>query len=233
MKPTQAQFEAYQQLFDYFNKTLFDDSLPDCILSFSRRRSSSHTLFTAEQWQEASGGARPEISLNLKQMVEAEMIEVMATLVREMVHLWQEQFGHPGRKGYYNREWADKMAAIGLIPSDTGEPGGKRTGQGIRHYIEEGGRFERAFAALPAAYRWPFSPRAVWEEGEGGYSEKVMYQCVGCGVKVWGKSGLGLVCECGQVFEAEGGPSQPGLAEKVYRILAEQYALMSARGQVQ
>lgn len=50
-----------------------------------------------------------------------------------------------------------------------------------------------------------------------------MYQCGGCGVKVWGKEGLGLVCECSEVFESERGESRPGLGKKVYRILAERY----------
>ena len=35
------------------------------------------------------------------------------------------------------------MGAIGLIPSDTGAPGGKQTGQKVSHYIAGGGRFER------------------------------------------------------------------------------------------
>ena len=70
----------------------------------------------------------PEISLNLKQLGESEPIDVMATLVRQMVHLWQESYGQPSQKGYYNREWAKKMTEIGLIPSATGQPGGKHTG---------------------------------------------------------------------------------------------------------
>ena len=76
-------------------------------------------------------------------MGEGEPIEVMATLVRQMVHLWQETYGQPSSKWYFNREWAEKMAGIGLIPSATGLPGGKRTGQGIKHYIEAEGRFEQ------------------------------------------------------------------------------------------
>jgi hypothetical protein len=223
MKPTQAQFAAYQQLFDYFNRTLFDSSLPDCMLSFSRRRRSSHTLFTAGQWREEAGSATPEISLNLKQMSEGEPLEIMATLVREMVHLWQEQYGQPSWNGYYNREWAAKMVEVGLIPSATGETGGQQTGQGIKHYIEVAGRFAQAYREMPATYLWPFRPAALESEKSGGYSEKMMYQCVGCGVKVWGKNGLGLVCECGQVFANETGEMKAGLGEKVYHILAEHY----------
>lgn len=224
MRPTRTQFAAYQQLFDYFNHRLFENSLADCMLSFSRRRSSSHTLFTAEQWREEAGPATAEISLNLKQLSEGEPMEVVATLVRQMVHLWQERYGSPSRNGYFNREWAEKMETTGLIPSATGLPGGRRTGQGIRHYIETEGRFARAYREMPPTYLWPFLPTAFAKD-KNGTSRKVMYRCAGCGIRVWGKGGLGLVCECGGIFTDAAGEAKTGLREKVYRILAEQYAV--------
>jgi hypothetical protein len=74
---------------------------------------------------------------------------------------------------------------------------------------------------MPASCLWPFRP-AAHEESEK-YTVKVMYRCVGCRTKVWGKGGLGLVCECGNVFVGETGEIKVGLAEKIYTILAEQY----------
>ena len=62
-------------------------------------------------------------------------IEWHSTLVHEMCHLWQEDFGKPSRGGYHNRQWADKMIQVGLMPTDTGEPGGQLTGQRVTHYI--------------------------------------------------------------------------------------------------
>lgn len=46
----------------------------------------------------------------------------MQTIVHEMVHLWQYEFGKPSHRTYHNKE-ADKMA-IGLMPSNT-DLGGK------------------------------------------------------------------------------------------------------------
>ena len=37
-----------------------------------------------------------------------------------MTHVWQHQHGKPSSRGYHNREWAAKMKAIGLQPSNTG-----------------------------------------------------------------------------------------------------------------
>jgi hypothetical protein len=224
MKSTKAQFTAYQQIFDYFNRTLFDSSLPDCMLSFCRLRSNSHSLFTSEQWREEAGSTRAEISLNMKQLCENEPIKnVMATLVREMVHLWQEKYGKPSSKWYFNQEWAGKMKEIGLIPSTTGLPGGKQTGQGVKHFIEPDGRFERAFQEMPPAHLWPFRTSAFESRKVRGYSGKEMYRCSGCGTKIWGKKGLGLMCECGRVFASETGETKAGLEEKMYRILAKKY----------
>ncbi len=50
-----------------------------------------------------------------------------------------------------------------------------------------------------------------------------MYRCAGCRTKVWGKEGLGLICECGQVFAGGTEEAKTGLGKKVYRILAVQY----------
>jgi hypothetical protein len=61
-----------------------------------------------------------------------------------MVHNWQHCFGKPSRNGYHNKEWAQKMDQIGLVPSSTGRPGGKRTGQKVSDYPKPGGAFERA-----------------------------------------------------------------------------------------
>ena len=39
------------------------------------------------------------------------------------------------------------MGEIGLIPSSTGAPGGKPTGEAVSHYIQPGGRFQLVCAA--------------------------------------------------------------------------------------
>ncbi len=72
----------------------------------------------------------------------------MQTLVHEMCHLWQKHFGKRGRGRYHNDEWARKMKEIGLIPSATGKPGGKQTGDSMSDYVFEGGAFEASFNRL-------------------------------------------------------------------------------------
>jgi predicted SprT family Zn-dependent metalloprotease len=212
MKPTENQFLSYQRIFDYFNEKLFGGQLPGVILNFSRK-ANTHGFFAPERWEETTKVKTKshEISLN-PQTLGRDPRLVYSTLVHEMVHLWQEQFGKPSRSTYHNKEWAAKMEAIGLIPSNTGKPGGKKTGQSMTHYIEQNGPFDQAFRSMPAELsKLPFidieyvmiepdpDGEDDGEEGEGKSKKKktnskVKYTCPGCSMNTWGKEGLNLMC---------------------------------------
>jgi hypothetical protein len=201
-RPTPEQFHAYQLMYDHFNEALFGGQLPHVILNFSRK---AHTLgfFAPERWDNGRKVTH-EISLNPSYLREREPRDVAATLVHEMVHLWQSEHGTPSRVGYHNSEWAEKMDEVGLVPSSTGEPGGARVGQKMSHYIAPGGSFARAYVSLPKAARLPWQ---CGEPGEGrgrrGASpkNKVKYTCPECGVNAWGKPELNLRCgDCDKKF---------------------------------
>jgi hypothetical protein len=203
--PTQDQYNSYNLAFDYFNRELFAGGLSPCLLNFSRKARAAG-FFSPESWSRREGGTTAhEISLN-PDVLAREPVEIMGTLVHEMVHLWQQEHGPPSRSTYHNTEWAGKMEEVGLMPSNTGQPGGKRTGQRMTHYVIEGGPFQRAFAAMPPESLLPWiSGRPA---GRGGpvrpgpdRQDKVTYGCPGCQARVWGKAGLRLACEpCGQHF---------------------------------
>jgi hypothetical protein len=96
--------------------------------------------------------------------------------------------------------------AIGLMPSNTGEPGGKRTGQQMTHYVIEGGPFDLAFRTMPPAFLLPWSSgRAPDPTGKPkAKKDKVKYTCPVCAANVWGKPDLVIVCgECGEPFSTE------------------------------
>jgi predicted SprT family Zn-dependent metalloprotease len=201
--PTREQFAAYEKMFAYFNAKLFAGTLPSCILNFSRK-SKSNGFFAPERWEKGKD-VRHEISLNPSTLKSRKPIEVASTLVHEMVHLWQAEHGTPSRTGYHNRQWADQMEAVGLVPSSTGAPGGDRVGQRMTHYIAAGGAFARAFRSMPRELLLPWACEEP--EGEGkkkSPKNKVKYTCDGCGANVWGKPGLSVRCEdCEAPFEAD------------------------------
>lgn len=207
-KPTETQFGNYQALFDYFNEKLFAGSLPEIILNFSRKTNAAG-FFAPDRWSSQDGKIKThEISINPSYMGTVTFERLCSTLVHEQAHLWQQTFGKPTRNGYHNKEWGDKMESIGLMPSDTGEEGGKRTGQRVTHYILENGQFKHAFANMPKKISLPWVaavegiPRK--RSGKKKKTSKIKYTCPGCGMNVWGKPGLKVYCKpCETYLESE------------------------------
>jgi hypothetical protein len=98
------------------------------------------------------------------------------------------------------------MHAIGLIPTATGEPGGKETGQKVTHIIAEGGRFDKACTAYLARH-----PAILYHDRAGdGQARKVKaasktkYTCPDCQQNAWAKPDAHLVCgDCDEPMQAE------------------------------
>ena len=102
------------------------------------------------------------------------------------------------------------MRAVGLIPSDTGYPGGKEVGQAVSHYIEAGGAFDRACDELIGRHGFTLSYVELWQEGAGAKrkakaASKTKYTCPACGVNAWAKPNTRLLCGAcdGEELEAE------------------------------
>jgi predicted SprT family Zn-dependent metalloprotease len=194
---TTSQYQAVQNIYAYFNEAMFGGKLNNCLLNFSRK-SKAYGFFAPERWSGSDAPAIHEISLN-PEYLKREPIEVISTLVHEMVHLWQADFGKPS-PGYHNKEWAAKMKEIGLYPSSTGAEGGKETGKNCSHYIIKGGLFWELWQEMPKEYLYPLV--CVSESGVNKASKnKTKYTCPGCDSNIWGKDGLRVICEdCEQEF---------------------------------
>lgn len=145
--PTPQTYAELQLAYDHFNQALFDGSLPGCLITLQREKRTCG-YFSQARFANLDGELSDEIALNPAFFAVVPLVETMQTLVHEMVHQWQAHFGKPGRGRYHNDEWADKMEAIGLMPSSTGHPGGKRTGDHMADYAIKGGRFLRACQSL-------------------------------------------------------------------------------------
>jgi hypothetical protein len=148
LRPTEEAYAELQEAYDFYNENLFDGQLPPCLITFQRQKR-TFGYFSKGRFGRHDGVATTdEIAMNPAYFAVVPMIEVLQTLVHEMTHLWQSHFGNPSRACYHNAEWGSKMEAIGLMPSSTGMPGGKRTGQQMMDYVITNGPFDRVTRKL-------------------------------------------------------------------------------------
>jgi len=205
-KPTEQTYTEFQTAYDFFNKALFKNTLPQCLITM-QRKNRTYGYFSGNRWASYKGDITDEIAMNPAHFKTRSTQEVLSTLAHEMVHLWQHHNGKPGRRGYHNKEWGVKMEAIGLIPSDTGEPGGHKTGEQMTHYIAKDGAFEKANATLQKKnFKISWSDRAI----EGPKKKKpskqgtrVKYTCPDCELNAWAKPEVLLICgECEEALVA-------------------------------
>ena len=196
--PTAETYNGLQKAFDHFNETLFEKRLPPVMFTLTRKKG-AHGYFWAEQFEHRDGDRTHEIAMNPTTM-DRSIEAVLSTLVHEMTHLEQEEFGKPSKGGHHNMEWAEMMMRVGLTPTDGT---GKMTGRKVTHEIDEGGPFEVAMADLmPFDIPYFTKPQAKAEKKKD--PSKVKHTCACCGAKAWAKAGSRLICgECDENMVGE------------------------------
>jgi hypothetical protein len=196
--PTAETYGALETAYNFFNDRLFGGRLMPCLFVMQRGKSNRNGHFHAEIWQsqKVEGYAADEMSINPNTLQSRSITDLLSTLVHEMTHLEQHHSGEPSRNGYHNKEWGKLMDAVGLTPSNTGEPGGKRTGQQMTHYIEDGGPFDQACSELlETGFLIPWlSVDTTPEPKERKASTRTKFTCQGCNANAWGKPELIIHC---------------------------------------
>jgi predicted SprT family Zn-dependent metalloprotease len=193
-------YTSLEAAYGHFNRKLFAGTLPPCLITMQRHKG-AYGYFSGNRFASLADPEEvtDEIALNPAHFARQTPTEILSTLAHEMAHLWQHHFGKPGRRGYHNKQWAAKMHEIGLIPSDTAQPGGKETGERVSHYIAEDGRFAAACTALLAnGAAILYRDRA----GDGGDAKtkkkkaasKTRYTCPACQANAWAKPDTKLIC---------------------------------------
>lgn len=208
---TRDTYNILDKAFDFFNDRLWAGQLPPVALLLHRKRGARGYFAPERIGFKDDSSAAHEISLNPDTFLDRDLRDVLSTLVHEMAHLWQERYGEATRNGYHNREWASEMDRIGLTPSSTGEPGGKRTGQRVSHYIEEGGLFDVACAEFlrdnALELDWFAVTLTATKDGEAKKASKTKYTCPDCDANAWAKPGAKLICgTCEEMMLAEDDP---------------------------
>ena len=222
--PTKEVYDELQHAYDHFNRRLFGGELPTCVITLQRENPRTYGYFSSKRFGHVDGGTTDEIALNPTFFAVVPLVETMQTLVHEMCHLWQEHFGDPGRRKYHNGEWADKMESIGLIPSSTGQPGGKRTGERMADYPAAGGLFLQATEELlTQAFRLSWFDRFPHQRQVAmGNRPTVMdehYVRLGGGVPAaTGSVAANLEVVGATLTNADGSPAKPAPADRSNRV---------------
>jgi len=202
--PTTEQYTNLQAAYTYFNNALFGGKLKPCMLTFGRDVKKCFGYFHADQWttgekDKKTGDAVTCHTISLTPMyLDRDLRDVFGTLVHEMCHLWKADEDKANNvkkrsRGYHCSVWAAKMEEVGLIPSDTGRPGGKKVGMKVSHYIDASGPYAQAFDKLPKAISLAWQGIATPKK-ERAVKDKIKYVCPDCGAKVWGKPELNVMC---------------------------------------
>jgi predicted SprT family Zn-dependent metalloprotease len=202
---TSHEYAGLEGAYDWFNQRLFAGTLPPCLITL-QRKARSRGYFATDRFghRRETQVVMDELALNPDTFQDRSDKDILSTLVHEMCHCWQRHCGTPSRTGYHNKEWAQTMVRVGLMPSDTGEPGGKETGQRVSHYILAGGPFDQAADALLATgFRLNWQSLAL-ERQESKARSKTKFTCPSCGQNAWARPDASLVCgECEEPMEGQ------------------------------
>jgi predicted SprT family Zn-dependent metalloprotease len=212
-QPTQKTYSLLLSAYNFLNARLFNSELPPSLITL-QRKAKTYGFFAGGRFGSRDGvEIHDEIALNPSHFKKRTTEQSLSTLAHEMAHLWQHHFGKPSRGNYHNKEWAAKMRQIGLVPSNTGQPGGREVGQSVSHYIEHGGRFQEAYRELETR---GFMPLYVdlWGSDESSKrreakknASKTKYTCPDCCTNAWAKPGVHLNCgDCNLLMIPEDGP---------------------------
>jgi SprT-like family len=190
---TRVEYGCFQEAYDYFNAELFGGKLRPLLITLRAKGRRSLGFFSPQRFAgRQKDETVHELALNSDTFTKRTDEEISSTLVHEMVHAWQQDFGQPSRNRYHNKQWAAAMEQIGLMPSHTGEPGGNRTGQSMDHYVIEGGPFQLAYQKLAASgFNLHWSSRA---EPAKTRNSKTKFTCSICGQNAWAKPDAELDC---------------------------------------
>ena len=199
LNPTKETYTELQKAYDYFNRALFKNMLPQCLITL-QRKGRTHGYFSLQRFQHTSRKEIlvDEIAMNPDHFKKQPLAKVLSTLVHEMVHVQQAYFGTPSRQGYHNKQWASMMDAVGLVPSSTGETGGERTGQHLSHYIAPDGKFDVACKAfLASGFKLSWADKFGDDKTILTTVGRIKYTCESCGLNAWAKQNIVLICgEC-------------------------------------
>lgn len=156
--------------------------------------------------------------------------EILSTICHELCHIYEHAYIHIPRGGYHDKNWDALMRDCGLEPiymnSSRTAVSHKIIVDGVfetfaKNFEKENGEDFFNIVEYSAKLEDDVRKALGIEDGEDGEDgtprpdnadkkikkynrNKIKYTCPTCGLKMWGKSGLKIMCcECSEVLEEE------------------------------
>ena len=203
--------------YKYFNEHLFDNALPPVVILLQREKGAGGYAWRDRWHGRANKDRVHELAINPDSLSRHELPQLLSIVVHEMCHIQEFGQGHVHKRNYHTKAWGQLMEAVGLVPSATGEVGGKRTGHRMSHYVPKVGVFLTACEAFmaanpltvhlisPGANELSAADGGADTDGETGKDDgdtskagkREKYTCPECDMNVRGKFGIRVACiEC-------------------------------------
>lgn len=215
---TTKQYSVLDEAYKHFNKALFKNELPDCMLLLHRKGKNNLGYYHPERFMQREEVSKfyakkikkkdihyiDELSLNPDNFIGYSDTAILSVLAHEMCHVWQYRCTdkYP-RNGYHDKVWGRKMEEIGLMPSNTGAESGKKTGQQMHHYIIQGGKFEASALIFLKKNTIAATSFQLEKNSTSQKKNKQKYTCPSCEQNAWAKPDASLKCgECDEYMEA-------------------------------
>lgn len=135
-------YEELQLVYDRLNEKLFNNELPDCLITL--QRINKNTGYWSENRfasTEDDTAYTHELALNPDYFGTQPLLNIFKCYAHEMCHMQQSIFGEPSKRSYHNAEFATFMLKIGLIMTDDGTSEGRTTGEKMSEIVVPDGLF--------------------------------------------------------------------------------------------
>lgn len=172
--------ERLTRLYDQMNVRFFNGSLPKAIIAIGPDLITRYGYYRLGR---DDIGAKHRIHLNARHFGRSES-NIAITLLHEMIHLFQHEFGHVGhRPRYHNKEFVDLAAARGIEA---------QLGNGVTRSVSQ--RLRQALTELGFSQEKPMIANTD-DRPISKPLRKVAWRC-GCGHDVWVERGRVLQAVC-------------------------------------
>jgi predicted SprT family Zn-dependent metalloprotease len=204
---TVENYKVFDDAYKFFNEKLFNSLLPECLITFQKGKISNLGYFHYNIFSSRNNADDKisELALNPNRFPDRSDEDILGTLVHEMCHMWQATVEEDPPAKYHNKVWANKMELLGLIPSATGEEGGKKTGIQMHHYIDPNGKFLQYTKEFLENNKLQWNGKKdVKLVKKKRKKTKFKFICPGCEQTIWAKEDAEILCgRCQEELEIE------------------------------